>query len=654
MNTTNNFSADLSPTVATLATMADLCVKILEHIANDRIREVFPLSDELRSVRARLSDLIANRLEALKHFKPSTAFEYRQLEQLKLGIGIVAKFDQFHNQWVNTIIEPTEEELADATVEQWHISLEKRFPQGWDGKKDLLVVYGSVPENLQKALQERMQERVLVYLPKHPTNEDPKDEISETSTEILGKQSTNAKLKGNFATAHQIEDLKKLFPLKDAPNMVSELTALYPPNADELKNIQQELQALYLIGTVSRNTTKSFGPRWFKQGLKNIPAIARSQPLIDLNGLFRGLPIIIISPGPSLETNIIHLKRAEGKALIMAPAQSMKRLHQELIYPDFIVVIDPQDLTSDPFEFIDPTMIRPNQALIVGASCHPNVISAPFKRKYFFGSEANSSWITDFFNDDNVNTSGTSVSVAATNIAINWGCHPIVLVGQDLAYKDGIQYAGPTNSRKNDGIFELDGYHGGRVKTPYGYKVAHYEFELIAERLSTANSPIELINATEGGAKIKGFIQIPLKTVIENRFETSRTVNEVIQDAQQKSVSFDYEQRISIGKTRVKQVIDIVAKLKESSLKCKTICKKLQTKRTQRDLLRLDKEEKKMRNYLKKLGFLELVVHEEINQITTILKTQSSFDSNLEISNRFFDTILQACDLTINGISDDF
>ena len=127
MVTTNSFDSELYPTVARLATMAELCVKILHHITKNEIRQVFPLSDELRSVRAGLSEFLESRLEAYKDFIPASSMDYKLIEQLKLGVGIVRKFDHFHGQWLNAIAEPDIDELENATIEQWHIVLEKRL-----------------------------------------------------------------------------------------------------------------------------------------------------------------------------------------------------------------------------------------------------------------------------------------------------------------------------------------------------------------------------------------------------------------------------------------------------------------------------------------------------------------------------------------------
>lgn len=625
--------------------MAELCVKILHHITKNEIRQVFPLSDELRSVRAGLSEFLESRLEAYKDFIPASSMDYKLIEQLKLGVGIVRKFDHFHGQWLNAIAEPDIDELENATIEQWHIVLEKRFPHGWDCKKDLLVIYGLIPENLNLAISERLQERVLVYAPTASTQHGPVTEDRNLRATIRKEHAEAYSAKTNFPTATEISKLKGLFPIKDPPKLITELKALSAPNDEELKNAQKELDSLQLVGTVSKNTTTKFGPLWFNQGLVNIPKIARSQPLVELSGLFRGLPLIIVSPGPSLEKNIHGLKQAVGKAVFMAPAQSMKRLHREGIYPDFIVVIDPQDYTSEEIGFFDPAIIQPHQALIVGATCHPNVINLPFTRRYFFASTAAASWITALFGDKNLNTTGTSVSVAATNIGLEWECNPIILVGQDLAYSEGIQYAGKDTGRsKHDAIFELEGYFGGKVMTPYTYKVAHYEFELIAERLSTSEAPIDLINATEGGARIRGFKQIPLLEVISRNLSENAGVSGALALAIEATSKYDFNGRVSMGLKKLVDLTKTVKRLRESAIHSKQLYLSLNQSATQQKLAKLEKEERKLRLYLKSLYFLELIMANELGQVRSGLSRQSDAGANLEISTKFFDIIVRACD----------
>jgi hypothetical protein len=264
-----------------------------------------------------------------------------------------------------------------------------------------------------------------------------------------------------------------------------------------------------------------------------------------------------------------------------------------------------------------------------------------------FGSTSNSAWLTEFFGDTHVNTSGTSVAVAATNIGIEWGCNPIILVGQDLSYVEGVQYAGdPLDKQKTDGIFEIDGYHGGKVKSPYGYKVAHYEFELISERLSNLKPEIRLINATEGGAKIRGFTQQSLRNAIDDLTPENSRLFEKIELTREIYSQFDFCKRLNSGRSNINLVLRNIESLRESAISCRQICRKLQRKSTNQNFLKLGKEEQKIRKNLKSLGFLALVVQDEIRLITQNLQSQSSLSANLEISLKFFDTIISACDLT--------
>jgi len=648
MKPTTTFANELSPTVATLATMAELCVKILQHITSGELRQVFPLSDELRSVRARLSDQLAKELEVLKDFKPTTDLEMRQLQQLKLGIGIVSKYDEVHNQWVKLLVEPDTDKLIDATIEQWHVILEKRLPRGWDRRRDLLVIHGEVPESLRAAIDERLQERVLVY---QPVLAGPAyDGFSNQAMDITSEPKTSPYLEG-LGVARKVKDLRGLFPFNNPPELILELAGPYPPSLEHIAKVKEELKSLFLIANVSKNTIKTFGPRWFNQGMENLPVIAKSQALSDLGTHFAGLPMIMVSPGPSLDKNIADLKRAIGKAVLVAPVQSMRRLHSESIHPDFFIVIDPLDLTSEPHAFIDLTSIKPHQALIVGGSCHPNVLNAPFARKYVFGSPSSSSWLTDLFGDKQLNTAGTSVAVTAFNIGLAWQCNPIILVGQDLAFTDGIQYAGQKSSNKvATAFYEIDGYHGGKVSTSYGYKVAHYEFEMIVERVSASGDQVSLINATEGGACIKGFTQQPLKSLLGALSDHEEVLREKLQSAIDNFEKYPFDTRLNTGKTNIRRTLQQVNRLRVSAVFCRQITLKLQKKGANHQLVKLDKEEQKLRKNLTSLGFLSLIVQEEVRKISESLQTQSSLAENLDASIKLFDIIIKACDETTRGL----
>jgi Holliday junction resolvasome RuvABC DNA-binding subunit len=93
-----------------------------------------------------------------------------------------------------------------------------------------------------------------------------------------------------------------------------------------------------------------------------------------------------------------------------------------------------------------------------------------------------------------------------------------------------------------------------------------------------------------------------------------------------------------------------VDRLSVSAKTCRQLTLKLQQKVSNQQLAKLGKEEQRLRHSLKSLGFLSLIVQEEIKHITQSLQSQSTMAENLEVSIKFFDTIIEACTLTKKGL----
>jgi len=660
-------AAELAASVAQLATMSDLCVQILQWITQGEERGVFPLTDQLRQMRSGLADFLERKLAALKDFQPSSPVEHRQIEQLRLGVRIVATFDKAHAEWSQRLEGPDTpaESWADASVDAWHALIEKRLPRVWDLRKDVLAIVGRPPDALVQALDERGQQRVLVFptpAPGDPAEASPPDAPGPASQRALLSQRAlfdAAVASGRLRSVDSLDKAKQLYFFLEPPHQQEVILA--DPGVDETfhTRVKDELDTLLLMARVGENTQRVFGPRWFNQGLDNLPIIANSRPLAELRGRYAGVPAVLVSPGPSLDRNIAHLKGIQGKAILMAPGQSIKRLHQENIYPDFVAVIDPQDLTSPPFPFFDAALICDHQALVAGVTCHPNVLRLPYRRKYVFGSSSSAAWIDAIFGDAPVSSGGTSVAVAALNMLIEWGCNPIVLVGQDLAYSEGRQYAGAgatasANGRRPDSVmrgavFEVEGYYGGSVRTPYGYKAALYEMETIAERLALLPSAPLVLNATEGGASIRGFAKQPLADVVGG-WGTLTALSSPVwpADPSDPDTLLRRQQR---GEHELRRILDAVRALTERASECAQLCTRIQSKGSARLLERLGKAEKKMRALLRLVGFLSLALQEEVEHLRASISGQSDLADNLKASAALYAMILSACRIADSKIA---
>lgn len=283
--------------------------------------------------------------------------------------------------------------------------------------------------------------------------------------------------------------------------------------------------------------------------IKNLPYVVKLPSAAVLKNAFKGKAALVVSAGPSLDKAIDVIKGNRSKFVIVAIGQAVKALNAADILPDFVVVIDMLPLT--------------HQIDVIGELKHKlNLVLQPSVDQKFFKELTNTKYVylpmPDYLSEwyaDKAECSllpqGCTVSIAAFSFARVMGANPIILIGQDLAYTDGKVYASNSiydsvkYSVSDDGQFKafieqradsesvechqilsknvpeyekvlkVKGQNDDEVYTNIAYAsfISHYN-ELAAE-IRHADPGLVLINASEGGAFIEGFIHKPLKDLVD-------------------------------------------------------------------------------------------------------------------------------------------
>lgn len=237
--------------------------------------------------------------------------------------------------------------------------------------------------------------------------------------------------------------------------------------------------------------------------------------LNEFKNLYKDVPAIIVAGGPSLDKNIHLLSEAKGKALILSVDTTYKKILNQGIIPDSISSIERYDIVYDAF-FSDGLV--PKQSVFIGPPVVVKKVFDLFERKIISG-RTGEIYVRDIIKEvggENIDI-GTSCTHVAYAFAKYVGANPIIFIGQDLAFsKDGtthtkdaseITIKGAKKARKTTVI----GNDGNLYETTFVYKqfLLWYEKDIL-------NSPSTLfINATEGGAKIKGTVVMPFSSVLE-------------------------------------------------------------------------------------------------------------------------------------------
>lgn len=279
------------------------------------------------------------------------------------------------------------------------------------------------------------------------------------------------------------------------------------------------------------------------------------------------IPAIVVAAGPSLNKNIIELKRAKNKAFIIACDTAIKPLIKEGIVPDMYMTID----GKKPIMLIDIEGAEEIPLLCsMGSS---NELLKKHKGKKFFYNEGyqlfNNIYSKNGITFAPVNGGG-SVATYGFSLAYMLGFQTIILVGQDLALTNNKTHADGTFQDK---MKEIDTSHLIKVEGNYEEEVpCREDFKLY---LNWYNSYIEgcqkwsktrVINATEGGAKIKNTEIMTLKEALDK--ECDKEVN--IEDCIKKlKPVFNEEQR----KRAIEELHKIETRFKEVKVQANDLIK---------------------------------------------------------------------------------
>lgn len=225
------------------------------------------------------------------------------------------------------------------------------------------------------------------------------------------------------------------------------------------------------------------------------------------------MPCIVVAAGPSLEKNVEVLRQAKGKAFIICVDTAVTFLLERGIVPDMTCTVDPQKGLS--------YFTRPESSKIpiaVSTDSDYRILEAMQEDvKPFYFSTTNDycqrlyqekGWTVEYFDG------GGSVGTVCFSIGIRLGFKTIILIGQDLAFTDKKSHAGTGAFGEQDmiyGMLMVDGYYGDKVLTRMDFK--HYIdwYNMMIPQLDG----IEVINATEGGARLNGAKQMPLQEAVD-------------------------------------------------------------------------------------------------------------------------------------------
>lgn len=269
---------------------------------------------------------------------------------------------------------------------------------------------------------------------------------------------------------------------------------------------------------INYNTHKNFSGVLVRNVLSNLTHILDAYKTTQLTEVIpRDIPGIVVAAGPSLNKNIQDLKQAKGRSFIVAVDTAIKPLLDAGIVPDMFAIVDGEK----PLSLIERDGAK--EIPLVGTLCSAMEIFNYHTGMKFLFNEGFQYAERIFFKAKmpigDVSTGG-SVATNIFSLLYKIGLKRIILVGQDLALTGNKTHADGTFQEKMEeldtsGYLKVEGNCEEEVPTRRDFKMYLDWYDEYIEGCMKHEEGFRVINATEGGAKIKNTEIMTLKEAVE-------------------------------------------------------------------------------------------------------------------------------------------
>lgn len=283
---------------------------------------------------------------------------------------------------------------------------------------------------------------------------------------------------------------------------------IHSPSLRNIRNlkVRQELEDYFITYSSISNQLHSLNNN-FRKNIKNYDAY------VDvLKEKFHGKNLYIVAAGPSLDNNYLRLKELKENSIILATGTVLKKLLKAGIKPDYVIIIDANDLVYrqiDGLENVDiPLLFLSTVYYKIPENykgCKYLICQEGYKKAEEYAKKSGYS----------LYQTGGSVSTTAFDIGIQFGCKKIVFIGLDLAYtkeKDHASGIPVVNMPNSVELRHVEDIYGNLITT--GKNLDMYR-KWLENRIKDVKN-IEFIDATEGGARINGMKLRSLEEVVDS------------------------------------------------------------------------------------------------------------------------------------------
>ena len=188
--------------------------------------------------------------------------------------------------------------------------------------------------------------------------------------------------------------------------------------------------------------------RYVLNTLRNLSPIVSGADPARLLGRFADVPAVIVGAGPSLDRNIADLAAWGGRALIISTDTAWRPLATAGIDPHIVVAVDPTDING---RHLTDVPSRRQPWLLAEGSVDPEALRQLKGRVGTFrvGPHHPWPWLQSLGVERPVVRVSGSVITAAYDLALGFGCGPIIFTGADLAFTNVQPYCRGTTFERD-------------------------------------------------------------------------------------------------------------------------------------------------------------------------------------------------------------
>ncbi len=406
----------------------------------------------------------------------------------------------------------------------------------------------------------------------------------------------------------------------------------HPPtrqrNPEQLKDFSQMVAEVLAFCRTNVATALVNAARTCRNLASNIDHYAAGNSTDELIDAAKGYPAICVAAGPSLVKNVDLLQDPDkrSKVVVIAAQTALKPLLARGIRPDFVTALDYSHISS---RFYENLPDLPDVTLVAEPKAHRAILEGfpgPIRVAH---SQFNEILLGDMSRKRTPIKAGATVAHLSFYLAQHLGCDPIIFIGQDLGFSDGLYYApgtavhqvwsselNPFNTiemmewrrivRMKGHLRRADDIHGRPIFTDEQMQTYLKQFER-----DFAKSSETILDATEGGVKKEHTTIITLAEALDQY--ATRDVPQI--PIPPRELNADrLEQVRLILQQRVREVNDLRSTTK------KTIPILQQMQEHQKDKIRIDK-------LFERLKKLQRHVEEDLPQTFNLVNAVNTIGS---------------------------